>query len=49
MAFDSFGAVIITLVFVVPGFIYGTLLKLFTIPEKHDVGNLLVSRFTFSC
>lgn len=49
MAFDSFGAVILALGFLVPGFIYASVLRWFTIPGVQNVAKENLGRFTFSC
>lgn len=49
MTFDTFGAVILTLVFLVPGFIYASVLRWFTVPVARNIAHENLGRFTFSC
>jgi hypothetical protein len=49
MPFDSFGVVTLTLAFIVPGFIYSSVLRWFTVPVNQDTTKENLARFTFSC
>lgn len=49
MGFDTFGAVVLAFGFLVPGVIYGSVMKLFTIPISQAATTENLNRFTFSC